>query len=285
MSFDYHGECDLVMLSSPTFASGSGLSVHIRTTRVDGRVLSYSYISGAAVGIGNNILEVQQDGTLFVNGKRYVAVHTGDTNVSNVFLPGEFATYPLTKNMIGKKKKITQYVLNLTDTNFDGVEDKPKDLDAMIKPMTITIHANPRTHMLFVKIDCNIEDGIGLLGNPLSGNRLLGRDGVTDMSKDWKIYGEEWQVRDTEHKLFQELRAPQYPDSCIYYASDKGHSKKIHNLRRRLLADGEDTKGMVTREAAKDACADFDGVNKDNCVHDVMVMGDLEVAEDPSYGI
>jgi len=177
--------------------------------------------------------------------------------------------------MIGKKKRITQYVLNHIDANIDGVEDKPKDLDAMIKPVTITIRTNPMTRMLFVEIDGDIKDGICLLGKPLADNRILGRDGITDMSKDWNIYGEEWQVRDTE----------QYPDSCIYYVSDGGQSKKTHHLRRRLLEDREDNTGMVTREAAKDACADFDGVNKGNCVHDVMVTGDLEVAEDHSYGI
>jgi len=277
MSFDYHGECDIVMLSSPSFASGSGLSVHIRTTRMKGKLLSYSYISGAAVGIGNNVLEVQQDGTLFVNGKRHMN--------NDAFLPTEFATYPFTKNMIGKKKKINQYVLNLTDSNIGGGQDESEDLDTMIEPMTITIHANPKTQMLFVKIDGDIHDGIGLLGNPRVGNRLLGRDGVTDMSKDCNKYGEEWQVRDTEQKLFQEHRSPQYPDECIYHVSNDGLSKKTHNLRRRLLADGKDDNGKVTREAANAVCEDFVGVNKDNCVYDVMVMGDLEVAEDPSYGI
>jgi len=276
-SFDYHGECDLVMLSSPSFASGSGLSVHIRTTRMDGKLLSYSYISGAAVGIGNNVLEVQNDGSLFVNGKRHMN--------NDAYLPTELATYPFTKNMIGKKKKITQYVLNLTDSKIVGGQFKSEDLDKMIEPMTITIHANPKTHMLFVKIDGDIHDGIGLLGNPLAGNRLLGRDGVTDMSKDWSKYGQEWQVRDTEQKLFQENRAPQYPDVCLDQVSNDGLSKKTHNLRRRLLADGKVDNGKVTREAANAVCKDFIGVNKDNCIYDVMVMGDLEVAEDPSYGI
>jgi len=244
---------------------------------MDGGLASYSYISGAAVGIGNNILEVQQDGSLFANGKHYVN--------NNASLPTEFATYPFTKNMIGKKKKITQYVLNLTDTNIGGVQNKPKDPATMTKPMVITIHVNPKTHMLFVKIDGDIHDGIGLLGNPLAGNRLLGRDRVNDMSKDWNKYGEEWQVRDTESKLFQEHRAPQYPDVCIYHVSDDGLSKKTHHLRRRLLHGGEDNNGKVTREAANAVCGDFVGVNKDNCVYDVMVMGDLEVAEDPCYGI
>ena len=229
------------------------------------------------MGIGNNVLEVQQDGSLFVNGKRHVN--------NDASLPTEFATYPFTKNMIGKKKKITQYVLNLTDTNIGGVQDNSKDLATMTKPMAITIHVNPKTHMLFVKIDGDIRDGIGLLGEPIAGNRLLGCDSVTDMSKEWNKYGEEWQVRDTEPKLFQGHRAPQFPDVCIYHVSDDSLSKKTHNLRRRLLHNAEYDNGKVTREAANAVCDDFVDVNKDNCVYDVMVMGNLEVAEDPSYSI
>ena len=141
-------------------------------------------------------------------------------------LPTEFATYPFTKNMIGKKKKINQYVLTLTDSNIVGDQDKSEHLNTMIESMMITIHANPKTHMLFVKIDGDIHDGIGLLGNPLAGNRLLGRDGVTDMSKDLSKYGEEWQVRDTEQELFQESRAPQYPDVCLYYVSNEGSRRR-----------------------------------------------------------
>lgn len=274
-TFDYHGECDLVMLSSPSFASGSGLSVHVRTTRMDGRLLSYSYISGAAVAIGHNVLEVQQDGTLIVNGIPYVH--------ESMSFPTEFATYPFTKNMIGKKKKITQYVLNLSDNNVDSVKDELKDSDFRANPVTITIHANPKTRMLFVKIEGDVQDGIGLLGNPFAKDKLLGRDGVTDMSYDWNTYGEEWQVKDTEPKLFQELRAPQYPETCIYYASDNGHMKKTHNLRRRLLNDAEGGIVMVSKEAANDACADYVDAFKENCIYDVMIMGDLEVAEDPSY--
>ena len=204
------------MLSSPSFAKESGLSVHIRTTRMDGKLLSYSYISGAAVGIGNNVLEVRRDGSLLVNGKRNVNIDAS--------LPTEFATYPFTKNMIGKKKKSTQYVLHLTDAKPQSMD--PNLLDKTIQPMAITIHANPKTHMLFVKIDGNFRESIGLLGDPLAGDRLLGRDGVTDISQNWEEYGEEWQVRDTEPKLFQELRAPQYPDSCIYYVSDADRLKK-----------------------------------------------------------
>jgi len=51
------------------------------------------------------------------------------------------------------------------------------------------------------------------------------------------------------------------------------------------LHDGEDNNGRVTTEAANAVCEDFVGVNKDNCVYDVMVIRNLEVAEDPSYDI
>ena len=137
--------------------------------------------------------------------------------------------------------------------------------------------------MLYVKIDGDFQDSYGLLGTPNAGDRLLGRDGDTDMSRDINEYGEEWQVRDNEPNLFQDHRAPQFPEPCLYYASDGGQVKKTHNLRRRLMADGGYVSGLVTKEAAYEACADYVGINKQHCVQDVMVMQDVEVADDPSY--
>jgi hypothetical protein len=58
-AFSYHGECDLVMMKSPSFASGLGLYVNIRTTRIDNARISYSYISAAAVRIGNDVLKTK----------------------------------------------------------------------------------------------------------------------------------------------------------------------------------------------------------------------------------
>ena len=59
-AFSYHGECDLVMMKSPSFASGLGLYVNIHTTRIDNARISYSYISAAAVRIGkNDVLETK----------------------------------------------------------------------------------------------------------------------------------------------------------------------------------------------------------------------------------
>merc|ERR1719215_2351146 len=88
--FDYHGKCDLVLISIPNFASGSGIFVHIRTTRMEGRLLSYSYVSGAAVMIGEDVLEVQEDGTLIVNGKRFTSSHIDDKANADAF-PSKFS--------------------------------------------------------------------------------------------------------------------------------------------------------------------------------------------------
>ena len=272
-----------MLISSPLFAFGTGLLIQIRTKRMDGRLFSYSYISAAAIRIGDNILEVQEDGTIIINGKVYRSSSVRDESNTASNFPIKFGKYHLEKNLLGKKKMITQVIIQSRDTVIDSVESESKDPELEDRQMKITIHANSRTHMLFVKVDGYFQDSLGLLGRLDADDHLYGRDGVTDMSHDINAYGEEWQVRDTEPMLFKDHRAPQYPDSCIYYSSDGGQVVRTHNLRRRLLADAGFVDGLVTKQGAIDACADYVGINKENCISDVMVMQDLEVAEDPSY--
>jgi hypothetical protein len=73
--FDYHGECDLVLLSSQ-FGSGLGLDVHIRTKmRRD-----MSYIS-LPCWVGTDVLEVESQGVYYLNG------------VAGAELPDEFSGF------------------------------------------------------------------------------------------------------------------------------------------------------------------------------------------------
>jgi cysteine-rich repeat protein len=75
--FDFHGECDLVLIRSSEFGSGLGLDVHIRTKlRRD-----MSYISGATIRIGTAILEVESQGIYYLNG------------VAGAELPSEFSGF------------------------------------------------------------------------------------------------------------------------------------------------------------------------------------------------
>ena len=85
--------------------------------------------------------------------------------------PTKFGKYHLEKNLIGKKKKITQDIIKSGDTVIDSVEGELKDPELDDSQMKITIHANSRTHMLFVKVDGYFQDSLGLLGRPDADDR------------------------------------------------------------------------------------------------------------------
>ena len=96
-------------MNSNEFASELGITVHVRTTRVDNPNIAYSYISSAAVKIGNVVLKVSEDGELFVRGNK---VSAGEVS--------SLAGYPLTKSLRSfkaPKKRLVVYSLNLCDGN------------------------------------------------------------------------------------------------------------------------------------------------------------------------
>ena len=79
--FDYHGECDLVLLHSSAFESGLGLDVQIRA-----KICHHaSYISGAALRIGKDFLEVESQGVYWLNG------------VLNADLPDDFSGFAFSR--------------------------------------------------------------------------------------------------------------------------------------------------------------------------------------------
>jgi hypothetical protein len=239
------------MMHSSSFAAGLGLDLHIRTTRVDLDRISYSYISSAAVGIGNKVLEVKDDGSVLVDGSVF-ELPSGNS---------EFAGFPITKTFKGTKKNIHVYNLFL--------EDDEK---------SIQIRVNLKTGMVFVDVRGNFLDSVGLMGRAgTTKGFVVARDGETNMLGQWNAYGEEWQVRNNEPKLFAENRAPQHPAGCLY----KSQKQTNAYLRRRLL-DGTMNTAM-TIELASEACENFSGRKKDFCIADVMATGDAELAEDPFY--
>jgi hypothetical protein len=231
-------------MESKEFASQLGITVHIRTTRVDNPTIAFSYISRAAVKIGDDVLEVSEDDELFINGSKASA----DNEVFSI------AGCKVTKSFTGKRKRITKYLANFHDGNI------------------IEIRVNTKSGMVYVDVDGSFDDSQGLLGSTQQ-EALLSRDGTMDLSGHWNTFGEEWQVRNTDPKLFQESRAPQYPASCVYQAA----TNNLRRHRRRLIEN------EVTIEEATNACTKSQGQLKDFCVGDVMASGDLGLAEDPFY--
>jgi hypothetical protein len=254
--FSYHGECDIVLMKSADFLRGMGIAIHVRTTRVDRSIVGYSFISGAAVRIGLETFEVRSDGDLFSNGE-YVSFHEG----AAYSLPSVFS---ISQKFIGRRKQLVQY-----EFIFNGMDN------------IIRIRSNLNNGMVFVDVGGIYPNNVGLLGS--SGEDadkvLLGRDGVTDFTGEWNSFGEQWQVRDTEPKLFMSEREPQFPKGCLY--DSKNSFLRQGRKHRRLM---EVPRSEITVAEATAACSDApEGYKKHFCVDDVMATGDIDLVDDPFY--
>jgi hypothetical protein len=189
--YDYHGECDLVLLDHPTFNNGQGLSVHIRTTRVK----YFSYIEKVAVRIGADVLEF-------------------DNDVENFYINGELvgARIKHHKDMLGgfwirrDPKALSIRLLDLGRHHHNPGEVAKIDLHTRKNGFPAVIVDGGNTNIF--------KGSLGLLGDWSTGKRLA-RDGETEMNDpDATAFALEWQVRDTEPMLFKEARFPQYPTTC-----------------------------------------------------------------------
>jgi hypothetical protein len=199
----------------------------------------YSYIESAAISIDGEVLEVSSYGEHALNGVDGVLAASSDEQQT-------IGGYPIYYTQVNKKRHHYDLVLspkeNITFVSF-------KDL--------VAVHMNSgQSHVFFN------EDVRGIMGS-IDG-ALVGRDG-TDMSDDVTAFAEEWQVRDFEPMLFRNARAPQYPSKCNLPSSAKKESRGLG--------------ATIARAAAETACSHFAGNQFDNCVYDIMAVGDLEMAE------
>ena len=187
--FDYHGECDLVLVHNPSFADGLGLRVHIRTTRVG----YFSYIEEVAVQIGEETLLFQNDADSFlINGQPVEEQRKHHKTY--------FAGYFVRRD----KKAISIRLDKEAKTKIDLIARK-----------------NGFPAVIVDGGDSEILEGsLGLLGEWKTG-RKVARDGAVEMTinedntmKDATEFALEWQVRDDEPMLFETARFPQYPTTC-----------------------------------------------------------------------
>jgi hypothetical protein len=241
--YDYHGECDLLLLQSQLFA-GLGLDVHIRTKlRRD-----MSYISGAALRIGSDVLEVEGNGVYYLNG------------VANAELPSEFGgfaffyTQPTDKMHTQAMDKMHVFEIYLGGRERIKVKTY-KDY------VSVLIEQGQRKHF---------TDSVGLMGDFHYGVKLS-RDGKRVIN-DANEFGQEWQVLDTDPTLFQSARFPQHPQKCTMPTP-----KATKMLRRRLSSES-----AADQLAAEEACAHW-GEYKDDCIFDVLATGDVGMAQAGAY--
>ena len=253
------------------FASGhqEGPTIHIRTTRVERLAAKYSYISGAAIAIGSDILEVLDDGSLIINGEE--VSRKMDAGVNTTTFHGEVVT----RTFRGSKQAIVIYDVPIgARSPIDSMDDDTAQY--------VQLRINTNIGMIFLEVNGSYPDNVGMMGNPKLEDSLMARDGSTNLLGLWNAFAEEWQVRNDEPQLFQDKnRPPQYPAGCRYEQSTPHPHQRggFKSSRRRLLAYTE-----VTMRAATEACAgSLNGNKKKYCVDDVMATGHLELAEDPFY--
>ncbi|CAB9502296.1 expressed unknown protein [Seminavis robusta] len=194
--FDYHGECDLVLLSAPNFLYGP-LDIHIRTkSRYD-----YSYIETAAVRIGEDILEVSSwgdyalngvDGALGPNGHEVPIL--GGYSVSYRQADDKRHVFEIRNDKVGAHIKVSSF------KDWVNVEVLPVPPESFV-------------------------GSFGLMGSFPTG-QMLARNGKTVMD-DPKAVGQEWQVLPSEPSLFRV--ASSGSDRCIL-----PDQVKASKARRRL---------------------------------------------------
>jgi len=237
--YEYHGQCDLVMMNDPNFADGLGLDVHIRT-----KIVRYwSYIKNVAIKIGNDILEIE--GSADADDAEahywYNFEYQGDMEDLNGF--------PVTQKLPSVYKR--QYKIDLS-SKF-GPE----------KYITVQLYKE------FIRVSFHGDEAVfgktvGLLGDYKTG-KTVARDGITDLH-DYSQLGDEWQVLPSEPKLFHELSHPQFPEACIKPEDPRGERK------RRL------DESSVSVEQAEEACATLkDPLSIKDCVYDILATQDLDM--------
>jgi len=184
--YEYHGVCDLVFLQNPTFVSGLGMEIHIRTKKTK----QWSYISNVAVRIGDETLEVEalpyknMEETFWING----------------VLGG------------GNAKSLSGYELSLSETN-----NRQRDFQIMLNKEIGEV-VSIKTFKDMVRVDIhkgsktNFGKSLGLMGQYGVGDKL-GRDGIK-IIEEINIFGQEWQVLPTEDMLFHNVEGPQAPKMC-----------------------------------------------------------------------
>lgn len=239
--FPFHGECDLVLTHSDGFHNNAGLDLHIRTTIQD----YYSYIETAALRVGDTILEMHKD-YFYVNGVK----HT-EAELPFVF-GGEFK-YTINEAEINKHEKNEQF-----DKKFYRV-DLHEDSYVIFKfyknYLTVSIDGHP----------ADFGDSTGLLGD-FDHGEMWGRDGR--MITDTQEFGFEWQVSPDEPRLFIDSRQPQLPyERCRMPTAAMSKQRKLRGVD--LALSGQ----------AAEACSSQQGTDLDLCIEDVMITGDLGLAD------
>jgi len=218
--FDYHGECDLVLVDNPALSSGSSLKIHVRT-----KIQSwYSFIFQAAISIDDQVLEMKRNKQFWLNGKSLDEP------------PANFSGYPmesLSDSIWCHAKHCEGAVIQKLDLGSDG------HIVFTIWKGFIYVH---------VSADSGFWDSVGILGRRDKPG-MFARNG--SQLFETQAYAEDWQVRNYE-KIFMEDRYPQHPNPCIPPPSVHVSRRMGHDTPLRRMAG--DACSVISEDGPRQAC-------------------------------
>jgi hypothetical protein len=236
--YEYHGQCDLVMIKDENFADGLGIDVHIRTKLVR----FWSYIKSVSIRIGNDIIEIEGTGDVHDEEPHYWINYEYQGEID------EIAGFPLSLQSPSNYKRTWKIDLS------------PKYPNEYIEVQLFKEFVRVR----FSGGKASFGNTVGLLGDFFSG-KTLARDGQTVLN-DFTELGHEWQVLPSEPKLFHNMEHPQFPEKCLEPEDPRGER------RRRLEESG------ISIEQAETACSTLkDPLARKDCVYDILATQDIEM--------
>lgn len=263
--YDYHGECDLVYTKCSNFNHGKGLQLHLRTRHVKPK--NWSTISGIALQIDNDVFELTEVGDFYINSKKNPALPMmlGGHNLSK-------ARHVKTLGN-GELKVHDAYKISLVDGSSLKVG--------------FTSWGKAKEFLYFKfnsyhDVD-DFSDCVGLSSSYSDNSHkgqgiLIGRNGTHYKRNliDTVNFAEEWQVRpDADGKLFKKAEGPQFPEECVRSPFD------VRDGRRHLEALYAEN-GGENHVRAMEACKHhMNEGERENCVFDVLVTGDENMAHSP----
>jgi len=240
--YDFHGACDLTLIKNPEFENGLGMDIQIRSTKMG----FWSYISRAAIRIGEDILEIvggTTDEEYLINGIPG-EIREDDDASNGMTLTSTLSGYPINYKKLSDKER--EFIIELGEGD---------EIIFSIWNLFVGVHMkNPKEE--------HFQNSVGLMGSFPQGIKLA-RDNVSIMD-NLNSFGQEWQVLASELKLFHSIEGPQHPDSCEIPTNSE--------MRRRL------EESTVTIKEATKACANVKADVMDLCVFDVMATSDKSSA-------
>jgi C2 domain len=240
VQYDFHGGCDLVLLHNPNFFNGLGLSIHVRTKIKN----TWSFIESAAVQLGDNILEIKGG-----KGDKPMLYWLDGETEGHEIQTGDAALGDFPIHFLRVRDHQSKVRIGLGSTDAISIETFNDFVRVNLKPVT------PQKWV----------GSAGLLGTYPTGQHTA-RDGVTIL-EDANEFGQEWQVKPNEAKLFHDREGVGTPLTCEM--PDESAKK---DARRRL---GETA---ISEEEAAAACLHVSEAERDACIFDVLAINDKGAA-------